>query len=402
MSVHRGHDWVPVLADGSQLLLARERPDREVRRILLQLAAVNSDPGEDREVSRVRRDWQLAVKAFATRAPVGHVADRVISAPHGTVRVRAYTPDGAAPRRPALVWIHGGGFVVGDVYTAGATARALASRSGTTVVAVEYRLAPEHSLDAGREDCMAVLAWLARHGSELGIDPSRLMVGGDSAGGGIAALVAQQCARVGQPLVGQVLVYPATDLRSAPTEDAQSAGMLNSAWMSWFRDQIGQLSDPEDSSASALHADSLAGLPPTVILTAGFDPLRNEGLKYAQRLTAHDVPVRLLHYPGQIHGFVTMDRVLSGGRDALDRLGRHLVQLQNGDFRPGVDADLPRQTTLGLGWLHPRQRLHELEVGLVMASDRLRRAVGRDAHGDPRRATVTATRGENHEASDLP
>jgi acetyl esterase len=372
------------------MLLARERPDREVRHILLQLAAVTSDPREDRVVSRVRRDWQLAVKAFASREQVGSVVDRVISAPHGDVRLRVYIAEGADRLRPALVWIHGGGFVVGDVYTAGATARALASRSGTTVVAVEYRLAPEHSLDDGREDCEAVVMWLARHGSQLGIDPSRLIVGGDSAGGGIAALVAQHLARAGQPLAAQVLVYPATDLRSPPDEEAQVAGMLNPAWMSWFRAQVAQRSDLDDLSASALHADSLDGLPPTIILTAGFDPLRDEGLKYAHRLTEHGIPVRLLHYPGQIHGFITMDRVLSGGREALDRLGHHLIQLQHGEFEPGVDADLPQRKNLGLGWLHPRQRLHELEVGMVMVSERLLRVRGRhasDGRGAPEGGT---------------
>lgn len=362
------------------MLLARERPDREVRHILLQLSAVASEPRQDRDVSRVRRDWQLAVKAFASREPVGRVVDHVISAPHGSVKLRVYSPAGAERLRPGLVWIHGGGFVVGDMYTAGATARALASRSGTTVVAVEYRLAPEHSLEDGRADCAAVVNWLARHGSQLGIDPTRLMVGGDSAGGGIAALVSQQFARSGQPLAAQVLVYPATDLRSPPDEEGHVAGMLNPAWTSWFRAQIAQRSDLDDSSASALHADSLDGLPPTIILTAGFDPLRDEGLKYAHRLTEHGIPVRLLHYPGQIHGFITMDRVLSGAREALDRLGHHLVQLQHGEFQPGVDPDLPRRKSLGLGWLRPRQRLHELEVVMVMASERLLRAPGHRAY----------------------
>jgi acetyl esterase len=252
----------------------------------MQLAVVTSDPREDRDVSRVRRDWQLAVKAFASRQPVGSVVDRVISAPHGNVRLRIYVPEGAERLRPALVWIHGGGFVVGDVYTAGATERALASRSGATVVAVEYRLAPVHSL----EGCAAVVTWLARHGSQMGIDPTRLMVGGDSAGGGIAALVAEHFARSGQSLAAQVLVYPATDLTSPPEEQAQVAGMLNPAWMSWFRAQIAKSSDLDGSSASALHADSLDGLPPTIILTAGFDLLRDEGLKYAHRLTEQSIP----------------------------------------------------------------------------------------------------------------
>ena len=351
------------------------RPDPEVRRLLLQLAAVPAPSLQRTSVETARRRWQLCVKAFASREAVGAVAEREIPGPAGPLRIRIYTPAGPPAPRPVVAWFHGGGFVVGDLYTAGATCRALANRSGAVVVAVPYRLAPECPLEAGRSDCLAAVDWLARHALEIGGDPTRLAVGGDSAGGGIAALVAQECARRSRPLAGQVLVYPATDLTGAyPSASEAMPGLLTPAWLTWMRAQIARVSDLSDPAASPLAAVDLQGVAPAVILTAGYDPLRDEGLEYAARLRGAGVPVRSLHYPGQIHGFVSFDRVLSGGRDALDRLGTHLAEAFRDEFQPGVDADLPPARHVDpMLWASPAQRWHELKVAAVMVASRARR-----------------------------
>lgn len=315
----------------------------------------------------MRRGWQLAVKAFASREPVAAVTERLIPGPDGPVRLRAYRPDRTG-LLPVLAWFHGGGFIFGDLYTAGATCRALANRSGAIVVAVQYRLAPEHPLEAGRADCLAAVRWLAQHAAELGGDNRKLAVGGDSAGGGIAALVAQHCARTGPALKSQVLVYPVTDMTgSYPSASEPMPRPLTPRWTAWIREQIAQVSDLSDPESSAIRTPGLSGVAPAIILTAGFDPLRDEGIDYAERLRAAGVPVRLLHYPGQIHGFVTFDRVLAASSDALRRLGAQLARSCDGDLVSAVETDLPPARNIDqLRWLNPSQRWHELKVALLL------------------------------------
>lgn len=334
----------------------------------------------------VRRDWQLAVKAFASREPVANVAEREVAGSAGAIRLRIYTPHGATRPAPALVWFHGGGFVFGDIYTAGATSRALANNSGAVVIAATYRLAPEHPLRDGLEDCRSALRWIAANALELGIDPDRIAVGGDSAGGGLAALVAQHSARHGPRLAAQVLVYPATDLTgSYPSQSEAMPGLLDSAWTSWIRGKITEVTDLSDPALSAVRTPDLSGVAPAIVLTAGFDPLRDEGLHYAQRLTDSGVPVRLLHFPGQIHGFLSLDRVLTGGRYGLRRLGAELAMAFSSGVEPGRDDNLPWAPDLDhMLWLNPRQRWRELKVGAIVVRERLGRASGR------RRARVDA------------
>lgn len=355
------------------------RPDAEVRRLLLQLSVVPLGPHPATRLVDVRRAWQLSVKAFASREPVAKVIEREIPGPGGAIRLRAYLPSGTRTGRPVLVWIHGGGFVFGDIYTAGATCRALANRTGFVVVAVRYRLAPEHPLEAGREDCLTAIRWLAEHASEFGGDPRRIALGGDSAGGGIAALVAQECARSGPALAAQVLVYPATDLvGSYPSVSEPMPGLLTAQWTAWIRERIAEVSDLTDPASSAVRTPDLTGVAPAIVLTAGFDPLRDEGVHYAERLREAGVPVRLLHYPGQIHGFLTFDRVLAGARDALRRLGDELVQGFSSGFADGVEPDLPPGPRFDrLLWLRPAQRWNEVKVVALLLLGR----VGPNAHG---------------------
>jgi acetyl esterase len=200
---------------------------------------------------------------------------------------------------------------------------------------VRYRLAPEHGLRAGREDILAALTWVAENGATLGIDPTRLAIGGDSAGGNIAAAVAQQTIRRGGPQLRlQVLAYPATELvQEFPSKAENAVGyMISSEILEHIRQTLPAIIDAEDPWLSPRRSRDLHNLPPAVIVSAGFDPIRDDGHEYAARLRAADVPVELLHYAGQFHGFLNFDALIDAGRDALARIGAALARALHDDI----------------------------------------------------------------------
>jgi acetyl esterase len=260
---------------------------------------------------------------------VARVDDRHVPLPEGDdIPVRVYTPAaGIGVDTGVLVWFHGGGWVIGDLDTADSTCRALANRSGAVVVSVDYRLAPEHPAPAALDDCLEALMWTVENGELLGIDVTKLAVGGDSAGGNLAALV---CQRVrddfGPAIEFQLLVYPVTDLTlSHPSIDENAEGyFLTRDSLVWFCNHYLGNSDPKSASVSPLHAESLAGLPPALIITAEFDPLRDEGEAYGAALREAGVSAEVVRYDGQIHGFFGMATTLDDGKDALDRAGAAL------------------------------------------------------------------------------
>jgi acetyl esterase len=365
----------------SPAVLRSDRPDLEVRRLLWQLALWPRRRRGAQALAGVRRDWQLAVKAFGSREPVESVDVRTIDGPGGPLALRVYTPAATGSRRPVLAWFHGGGFVAGDLYTAGGMCRALANRSGAIVVAAGYRRAPEHPLEAAREDCLAALTWLAGHAAEIGGDPRRLAVGGDSAGGALAAGAAHEwMRRGGTALRAQLLVYPATDLDGdLPSLRENARGyLLTRERIDWIRGQLSRVSDLGGPAASPLDIPDLRGVAPAVVVTAGFDPLRDEGIAYVRRLREAGVPVELLHYPGQIHGFMSFDRVLLGARDALDRSGSLLGRaFGNGLHGSGVEEiaiPWPRAWE-SMPWLHPGQRWRETRVACMVAREQIGRCM---------------------------
>ena len=259
---------------------------------------------------------------------VARVDDRGIPGPAGDLPIRVYTPTAALATRPGLLlWLHGGGWVLGDLDTADATCRALANRSEAIVVSVDYRRAPEHVSPAALEDAAAALTWVVENAELLGATSDKVAVGGDSAGGYLATML---CHRVrdefGPEIDFQVLVYPVTDLTlSHPSIDENGDGyLLTKATMEWFvRSYLGG-ADPTDGSVSPLRAASLGGLPPALVVTAEFDPLRDEGEAYAAAMQDAGVPVQLVRYDGQIHGFVGMATLLEDARAALDLVGSAL------------------------------------------------------------------------------
>lgn len=262
---------------------------------------------------------QQAFIALAEPGPeVAAVVDRTAPVADGEITVRVYTPEGDGPF-PAHVYFHGGGFWLGDVDYCDITCRELCAGAGCIAVSVDYRLAPEHAFPVATEDAYAALCWTAEHAGELGIDPERISVGGASAGGNLAAVVALMARdRHGPPLVLQVLDIPVTDLTmSCPSINENGQGYLLTL------DAITQytnyyLADPADAKnpyGSPLLADDLSNLPPAVVMTAEFDPLRDEGEQYAERLAAAGVPVTAKRWNGHVHGSLSMTALLPSARE---------------------------------------------------------------------------------------
>jgi acetyl esterase len=251
--------------------------------------------------------------------PVYEVANLTIAGPGGKLPLRLYRPASERPL-PALLYFFGGGWVLGTIDTADGVSRSLANSSGALVIVVGYRLAPEHPFPAAIDDCYATVRWVAEHAVEIGADPARLAVGGDSAGGNLAAAVALRARADGLALVGQLLIYPNTD-QLADDESMRAAEdpfLFNRHSVAWYRQHY--LANPGDAAnplASPLRAEKLAGLPPALVITAEYDPLRDQGEAYARRLADDGVQVELSRYPGMAHGFFTMAGTVDASRAAI-------------------------------------------------------------------------------------
>ena len=254
---------------------------------------------------------------------VGAVRDLQASGPAGAIPVRSYRPLGVPAEAvlPVLVYYHGGGWVIGDLDTHDVLCRQLCNLSGCAVVAVDYRMGPEHRFPAAVEDAVAAARWVRAQAATLRVDPARLAVGGDSAGGNLAAVVALSARDAGDlPIVFQLLIYPATDQRrGAPSHQANGQGyLLTTETMDYFHDHYipDKAQDLDWRASPLLHADH-AGLPPAFVLTAGYDPLRDEGLQYAQKLSEAGNRAALVNFERQIHGFITMGRVIDEANVAV-------------------------------------------------------------------------------------
>jgi acetyl esterase len=261
---------------------------------------------------------------------VADVADSSVAGPLGPIDIRLYRPTGTAGSDvlPALVYFHGGGWLLGDLDSHDGVCRRFANAARCRVVSVDYRMAPEHVFPAAVNDCFAATKYVIDNAASLGIDPAMVAVGGDSAGGNLAAVMALM-ARDGAlpPLAFQLLIYPATDMMMT-TISATTIGPgvpLTSATMKWFIDQYAK--DHEtDWHASPLRVASVVGTAPALVLTCALDPLRDEGIDYAKRLEREGVRVLHLHYSDQIHGFMSMGRMIRAADQAIDMMARVLKQ----------------------------------------------------------------------------
>jgi acetyl esterase/lipase len=265
--------------------------------------------------------------------PVAEVLELTADGQTGPIPLRLYRGHGVekGPPQPAVVYFHGGGWVIGDLESHDQPCRALANATPSIVVAVDYRLAPEHKFPAAVDDAIAATRWISQHAARLGIDPARIAVGGDSAGGNLAAVVALDARdRRGPPIAGQVLIYPCTNMHVDHPSHRRHATQLplTHAGMRWF---IGHYllgpGDKDDWRASPLCAASFAGLPPALVITAGFDPLGDEGEAYAAALRHAGVRVEHERFEGQIHGFVSMGKMIADAERAIGRAAAFLRQV---------------------------------------------------------------------------
>jgi acetyl esterase len=304
--------------------------DPQVAALLRGLDALGLAPVHTLAPAQARTQYDAVVAARRgpgfVPEPVGAVEDlRVPAGPP----VRLYRPAGVD--RPAvLVFAHGGGWVVGGLESHDAIARVLCRRAGIAVLAVDYRLAPEHPYPQPLDDVLAAVRWVAQAAGELALDAGRVAVGGDSAGGNLAAAAALALRDTGPRLSAQLLVYPAVDVRAAAPSYAQNAEgfFLSATDMRWYwRQYAGPGADPRDPLLSPLAAPSLAGLPPAVVVTAEYDPLRDEGDDYARRLEQDGVPVWHRRYPGLTHGFYGSGAVVDAAAAAVDETAAALAAL---------------------------------------------------------------------------
>ena len=303
-------------------------------RSLLQLIDEKGLPPTHTLAPAEARHWYRE-RRFVTQPQPPEVAqslDLKAPGPHGDIALRLVRPLGTAPgtQLPVLVYYHGGGWVIGDLDSHDTLCRELANGSGCAVVAVDYRMGPEHRFPAAVDDVIAATRWVHANAAALDLDGSRIAVGGDSAGGNLAAVVAIAARDSGDlPIAFQLLIYPATDMRrGAPSHQSNGQGyLLTSDTITYFHDHyIDDARHDLDWRASPLLHPNLSRLPPAFVLTAGYDPLRDEGLQYAQALTEAGNHAALVCFERQIHGFITMGKVIDEANTAVALCAAQLQQ----------------------------------------------------------------------------
>jgi acetyl esterase len=329
--------WVNILA-GPPITVDGRMLDGRTQWFLQLLARSGQPPLNKMSIADARFEYDAFMQLLGGRpAPVGEIVDRTMEGPTGRLRIRIYRPAGTVARLlPTILYFHGGGWVIGSLEGYDLACRFFCARSGCAVISVDYRLAPEHKFPAAIDDGLAAYRWLANEAAELGLDPARIILAGDSAGGTIAAVAAQLLRDEARPPCLQWLIYPATDLAgdTASHKSCSEGFLLSHADMEWFRTHY--LNDPAeitDPRASPLKAGDLSGVAPALVFTAGFDPLRDEGQAYADRLSAAGVKTIHREFDTLIHGFVgmrgalhaaarAMDDMVAGLRHELAQLGR--------------------------------------------------------------------------------
>ena len=297
--------------------------DPQAQKVVDALAALNLKPFRDSSPAEARESMRSRTAALGPFEEVPAVADHRVPVTGGEITVRVYKPAGMGPH-PVLVFYHGGGWVIGDLYTHDGICRSIVNAAGCAVASVDYRLAPEFKYPVPVEDSYAGLLWVVANATRLGLDSARIAVGGDSAGGNLAAVMALLARdRRGPRLLLQILVYPVTDydFGTASYRENGTGFVLTTDDMRWFwRHYLSREEQGREMTASPIRAKSLADLPPALVITAGCDPLRDEGDAYAARLRDAGVAVTLTQYPGMFHGFLRMTRILDQSRVLLDEI----------------------------------------------------------------------------------
>ncbi len=302
--------------------------DQTTAALLKGMAEQGGKPFHEMDVETCRSIFKGVVAQLqGDILPIHKSEDRTIDGPGGPISIRIFTPrDSGGEKLPILMQFHGGGWVIGDLDTHDNMCRYFANNADVIVVAVDYRLAPEHKFPAGHDDCIAATAWVHANAASFGGDSHRIAVTGDSAGGNMAAVVAQQ---MKGKIAFQLLMYPATDFTASEYESREKFGtgeyFLSTQDMEWFGgllcDEPEQLAAPK---ASPIKADDLSGLAPACTVTAGYDPLRDEGKAYAEKLAAAGVPSEYKCFAGTIHGFASFPGALAAGAEGLKFMAERL------------------------------------------------------------------------------
>ncbi|HTR85876.1 MAG TPA: alpha/beta hydrolase [Reyranella sp.] len=326
MALRMPISWVNILA-GAPVSVDGRVLDARTQWFLQLLARSGQQPLQSLGVAQARAEFDIFQAIMGGRAlPVGEIIDRTIAAPAamhgGRLRVRLYRPAGSVARLlPAILFFHGGGFTIGSLEGYDLPCRYFCNRTGCAVVAIDYRLAPEHKFPAAIDDAVAAFRWLASDGAGFGIDPARIIVAGDSAGGTIAAVLAQLMRGEACTPCLQWLIYPATDMSvDWPSHTSCGEGfLLTLSDMQWFLGQyLHEPAEAADPRVSPLRAADLSGLPPALVFTAGFDPLRDEGQAYADKMQAAGVKTIHREFDSLIHGFICMRGALQAAARAMD------------------------------------------------------------------------------------
>ncbi|OGI69277.1 MAG: acetyl hydrolase, partial [Candidatus Muproteobacteria bacterium RBG_16_60_9] len=298
--------------------------DPQAQSLLNRVAAAGRPTLDTLSATAARQAYRESRVPLQPAPPeVAATQDRDVPGPHGPIAIRIYRPLGSSATAvlPALMYFHGGGFTVGDISTHDTVCRMLANAAGCVVISVDYRMGPEHKFPKAVDDCVAATGWVAANAESLRIDANRIAVGGDSAGGNLAAVTTLIARDAGGPKIAfQLLIYPTTTFRhdTPSTTELATGHMLTFSLMKYFR--TAYLNGPQDQTdwrASPLLAPDLSRLPPALIITAGYDPIRDEGEAYAEKLKAAGVRVTHTCYHGMIHGFITMGKVLDAANAAI-------------------------------------------------------------------------------------
>ena len=294
--------------------------DPQIVTVMEAVAALGLPPNNEVSPEQARINGKMRPRAPGP--DVARVEDRTIPGPGGEIPVRIYTPEGTGPF-PGLAWFHGGGWVVGDLDTADGSARHLCVGANCVVVSVDYRLAPETKFPGAADDCYAATQWLAANAASLNVDPDRIATGGDSAGGNLSAAVSLMSRdRGGCSLAYQLLVYPVTERNFdnvSYTENGEGYSLTRDG-MIWFWDHyLAGEADATNPYAAPMHAADLSGLPPALVITAEYDPLRDEGEAYAEKLAEAGVPTVCTRYDGMTHGFFGMFAAVDKSKEAVQQ-----------------------------------------------------------------------------------
>jgi acetyl esterase len=312
--------------------------DPNMRVMLDAMAALNMPPIGVLPPELVRQGYRMQRAGQDPGAPRDlEVRELDVAGGAGPLKARLYVPKGAAARGPGLVYFHGGGFVIGDLDTHDDFLRRLSAASGVRVLSVDYRLAPEHPFPAAHDDALAATRWAFDHAAEIGFDPDAIAVGGCSAGGNLSACVSIEMRDDPRRIAFQLLFYPATAMaqETDSRRDLADGYILTAEVMEWFGKHFAVAGHPDAARAEPAHVSDLSGLPPALVVTAGFDPLKDEGRAYAAKLAAAGVDARHVEHPGFVHDFFLMAPVSPAVAPVIEATAAALAQALSGQEKGG-------------------------------------------------------------------